>query len=95
MSTAPHMKAWPWFARFLCARILGHKDRNFAGPQFHYAYCIRCGHLFGNPWGGSHEVEHLKGLLEQWSHNCTGMHGSQNRCGLLPKDFTSDAKEVT
>lgn len=53
MNTAPHMKAWPWVGRFLCARILGHKDRNYSDGQFHYAYCLRCGYLFGHPWGGS------------------------------------------
>lgn len=37
------------------------------------------------------EIEHLEGLLKQWAGNCTGMHGSQNRCGLLPADFTNDA----
>lgn len=34
------------------------------------------------------ENNHLRDLLRQWAGNCTGMHGSQNRCGLLPEDFT-------
>lgn len=55
MNTAPHMKVWPRWARFVCARILGHKDRNYSDGRLHYAYCIRCGYLFGHPWGGSQD----------------------------------------
>lgn len=53
MNTAPHMKAWPWLARLFCSRVLGHKDRNYAGVDLHYAYCLRCGYLFGHPWSTS------------------------------------------
>jgi hypothetical protein len=48
---ASHMKAWPWWGRWLCAHILGHQDVNYADRQIHYAYCKRCGYRFGNPWG--------------------------------------------
>lgn len=57
MNTAPHTKPWPLIARFLCGRILGHQDRNYAGPQMHYVYCLRCGYLFGHPWASGSQFD--------------------------------------
>lgn len=37
------------YRRFLCA-LIGHADRNYADEEMHYAYCIRCGKIFGHPW---------------------------------------------
>ena len=56
MGNAPHMQPWPRWAQVLCARLLGHQDRNYSDGNRHYAYCLRCGYLFGNPWGG-HNTE--------------------------------------
>lgn len=52
MANADHMVAWHPVAQFFCGRILGHQDRNYSDGERHYAYCLRCGYLFGNPWGG-------------------------------------------
>jgi hypothetical protein len=30
------------------------------------------------------ENQYLRSLLAQWQANCTGMHGSQNPCGMQP-----------
>ena len=56
MGNAFHMKPWPRWAQALCSRLLGHQDRNYSDGNLHYAYCLRCGYLFGNPWG---DVEKL------------------------------------
>lgn len=36
-------------SRLVCA-FIGHADRNYADADRHYAHCIRCGKIFGNPW---------------------------------------------
>ena len=51
MGNAPHMKGWHPILQYLCG-LLTHKDRNYSGNYAHYAYCMRCGKLFGHPWGG-------------------------------------------
>ena len=35
--------------KVVCA-LIGHTDRNYADEDRHYAYCIRCGKIFGHPW---------------------------------------------
>lgn len=49
MNNAPHMKPWPKVLQWLCG-LIWHKDRNYADKKAHYAYCLRCGYLFGHPW---------------------------------------------
>lgn len=51
MNNAPHMHHWPRPLQWLCG-VFWHKDRNYSDGKKHYAYCLRCGYLFGNPWGG-------------------------------------------
>lgn len=48
---APHFKEpWPKWLQYLCG-LIPHKDRNYSDGCIHYAYCLRCGRLFGAPWG--------------------------------------------
>ena len=50
MGNAPHMKPWPKVLQWVCG-IFWHVDRNYSdGKTHHYAYCLRCGYLFGHPW---------------------------------------------
>jgi hypothetical protein len=51
VNSASHMKPWSRFGQLLCGRLLGHQDRNHSDGNTHYAYCLRCGYLFGHPWG--------------------------------------------
>lgn len=30
--------------------FIGHDDKNYADEDMHYAYCARCGKVFGRPW---------------------------------------------
>ena len=39
------------FLQWLCG-VFVHKDRNSSDGKRHYAYCLRCGRLFGNVWNG-------------------------------------------
>lgn len=43
-----------WSKRILCY-LIGHADRNHADEDRHYAYCIRCGKVFGHPWASERE----------------------------------------
>lgn len=50
--TAPHVATpWPRWLQWVCALLRGHQDRNYSDGRTHYAYCLRCGRLFGNRWG--------------------------------------------
>jgi hypothetical protein len=60
MGNAFHMKPWPRWAQVLCSRLLGHQDRNYSDGNLHYAYCLRCGYLFGNPWGDRYAVANYR-----------------------------------
>lgn len=44
----PSSASLKW-AKVICF-FLGHEDRNHADEDCHYAYCIRCGKIFGHPW---------------------------------------------
>lgn len=61
MGNAPHMKAWPRWAQVLCARLLGHQDRNHSDGKVWYAYCLRCGYLFGHPWSDGRTARQIVG----------------------------------
>lgn len=56
---APHLPAdlfdyrpWPRVLQWLCGVFSGHDAVNYSDSSIHYAYCFRCGRLFGQPWGG-------------------------------------------
>lgn len=54
---APHVaRPWPRALRWACG-VVGHVDRNASNEHGHYAYCTRCGRLFGNVWSNSIEAE--------------------------------------
>lgn len=73
MGSAPHLgdAVWSPGMQWFCGRVLGHKDRNHSDGKVWYAYCLRCGYLFGNPWGaplGTKELERLQRLRNRAYH---------------------------
>ncbi len=48
---APHFgNPWPKFMQWVCG-VFVHVDRHYSDGTEHYAYCLRCGKLFGGIWG--------------------------------------------
>ena len=55
--TAPHITGpRPRVARWACGAV-GHRDRNASNDHGHYAFCVRCGALFGNVWSNDVSAE--------------------------------------
>jgi hypothetical protein len=51
MMNAPHVKnPWPILMQWVCG-VFCHVTRNYSDGVRHYAYCLRCGRLFGGVWG--------------------------------------------
>lgn len=48
---APHVRRpWPRWLQWICGLFGGHRECHHVGDQTHYAYCARCGRMFGWEW---------------------------------------------
>jgi hypothetical protein len=50
MRQGARVSRWRIVLWWLCGVFTNHVDRNTAQDDAHWAYCLRCGRIFGNKW---------------------------------------------